>query len=48
MLCGSLDGSGVWGGVEWRMDTSVCMTESLGYSPETIIMLLISYAPRKN
>ena len=44
MLCGSLDGSGVWG----RMDTSVYMTESLGYSPETIMTLLISYAPRKN
>ena len=48
MLCGSLDGSGVWGGVEWRMDTSVCMTESLGYSPETIIMLLTGYTSVEN
>ena len=31
MLCGSLDGRGVWG----RMDTCVCMTESLCCSPET-------------
>ena len=32
MIRGSLDGRGVWG----RMDTCVCMTESLCCSPETI------------
>ena len=32
MICGSLDGRGVWG----RMDTCVCMAESLCCSPETI------------
>ena len=31
MLCGSLDGRGVWG----RTDTCVCMAESLCRSPET-------------
>ena len=39
MLCGSLDGRGVGG----RMDTCVCMAESL-QSPETITTLLLSYA----
>ena len=39
MLCGSLDGRGVWG----RMDTSVCVAESLHCSPETITALLIGY-----
>ena len=33
VLCGSLDGSGVRG----RMDTCICMAESLHCSPETII-----------
>ena len=35
MLCGSLDGKGVWG----RMDTCICMSslaESLRCSPKTI------------
>ena len=32
MLCGSLDGKGVWG----RMDTCTCMAEFLHCSPETI------------
>ena len=41
MLYGSLDGRGVWGG----MDTCICMTESLHCSPETIITLLIGYTP---
>ena len=41
MLCGSLDGMGVWG----RMDTCVCMAESLHCSPETSTTLLISCAP---
>ena len=37
MLCGSLDGRGVVGG---RMDTCVCVAESLHHSPETITGLL--------
>ena len=32
LLCGSRYGRGVWG----TMDTCICMTESLCYSPETI------------
>ena len=32
---------GVWG----RMDTCICMVESLCCLPETIIVLLISYTP---
>ena len=39
MLCGGLDGSGVWG----RMDTCICMAESLCCSPETMITLLMGY-----
>ena len=39
MLCGSLDGRGAWG----RMNTCICMAESLHCSPETITTLLISY-----
>ena len=41
MVCGSMDGRGVWGG----MDTCICMTESLHCSPETITTLLIGYTP---
>ena len=41
MLCGSLDGRTIWG----RMDTCICMTESLHYPPEIITTLLISYTP---
>ena len=44
MLCGSLDGRGIWG----RMDTCICMAESLHCSPETIIILLIGYIPKKS
>ena len=44
MLCGSLDGRGVWG----RMDTCVCMAESFCYPPETITTLLIGYFPIQN
>ena len=44
MLCGSLDGRGTWG----RMDTYVCMAESLCCPPETITTLLISYTPTQN
>ena len=34
VLYGSLDGRGVWG----RMDTCICMAESLHYPPETVIV----------
>ena len=44
MLCGSLDGRGVWG----RMDTCICMAESLCCSSETIITLLIGYTVIQN
>jgi len=37
MLCGSLDGRGVWG----RMDACVYMADSLHCSSETITTLLI-------
>ena len=39
MLCGSLDGKGVWR----RMDTCICMAETLHCSPETITTLLTHY-----
>ena len=39
MLCGSLDGRGVWG----RMDTCTGMAESLCCSPESITALLTGY-----
>ena len=38
MLCGSLDGRGVWG----RMDTRVCMAESLFWPSEIITVLWIN------
>ena len=38
MLCGSLDGSRVWG----RMDMGICMAESLRCSSETIIRLFVN------
>ena len=41
MLWGSLDGKGVWG----RMDTCICMTESLHFSLENITILLIGHTP---
>ena len=41
MFCGSLDGRGVWG----RMDTYLCMAESLCCPPETTVRLLISHTP---
>ena len=44
MLCSSLDRRGVWG----RMDTCICMAESLCPSPETITTLLIGYTPTQN
>ena len=43
MLCGSLDGRGVWG----RMDTCVCPAEFLRWSPETVT-LLIGCTPIQN
>ena len=43
MLCGSLDGKGVWG----RMDTYICMAESL-HPPQTITTLLIGYITIQN
>ena len=44
MLCGSLDGRGVWA----RMDTCICMAESLLYSLETVTTLLINYTLIQN
>ena len=41
MLCGSLEGKGVW---EWE-DIGVCVAESLCCPPETITTLLIGYTP---
>ena len=38
MLCGSLDGRGVWE----RLDTRICMAESVHCSSETITTLLIN------
>ena len=43
MLCGSLDGSGVWG----RMGTCMGVSESLCCSPEAITTLLISYTTKQ-
>ena len=44
MLCGSLDGKGVWG----RVDTYICKAESLCCTPETITTLSIGYTPIQN
>ena len=41
--CGSLGGSGV----RERMDTCVCLAESLCCSPETLTTSLIGYTPIK-
>ena len=41
MFCGSLDWKYVWR----RMDTCICMAESLYCPPETITTLLVSYTP---
>ena len=43
MWCASLDGRGVWK----RMDTCICMAESLCCSPETTTTLLISYTKKR-
>ena len=37
-----------WEGIWRRMDTCMCMTESLGCLPETITTLLIGYTPIQN
>ena len=39
MLCGNLDGRGVWG----KMDTCVCMAEFLCRSPEITTALVINW-----
>ena len=39
ILCGGLGGRAVWR----RVDTCICMAESLRCTPETITTLLISY-----
>ena len=44
ILCGSLDGRGVWG----RIVTCLCMAEPLHSLPETITTLLIGYTPIQN
>ena len=44
MLCGSLARREVWG----RMDTCLCMAETLCSPPETITILLIGYIPVQN
>ena len=43
MLCGRLDEKGVWG----RIDTDLCMAESLCCPPEAITTLLIGYITKK-
>ena len=43
-VSGSLGGRGVWG----RMDTCVCMAESIHCSPETVTSLLIGSTPVQN
>ena len=43
MLHDSLDGRGVWE----RIDTCICIAQSLCYSPETITALLIGYSSIK-
>ena len=40
----SLDGRGIWG----RMDTCICIAESLCCLPETIAGLVIGYIPIQN
>ena len=44
MLYAHLDGREFWG----RIDTYICMPESLRYSPETTNTLLIGYTPIQN
>lgn len=44
MLCGGLQGRGVWG----RTDTCICMAETLPCSLEIITTLFISYTSKQN
>ena len=44
MLCASLEGKVVWG----RMDTCVCLAQSLRRSPENTTTLLVGYTPIQN
>ena len=44
MFYGCLEGRGVSG----RMDSCICMAESLHSPPDTFTMLLISYTPIQN
>ena len=44
MLCGNLCGKGVWE----RMDTCICMPESLHCPPEPITTLLIGFTSINN
>ena len=48
VLCGRLDGSGVWGRMDTCTSISICVAESLCCSPGTITILLISYTPIQN
>ena len=41
VLCGNQDGRKVWG----RMETCICMAESLCCPPETVTTLLIGSTP---
>ena len=41
LLCGSLDGRGIWG----RIDTCIYIAQSLCCSPATLTTLLIGYTP---
>ena len=43
VLCGALDGREIWR----RMDTCLCVAESLGCSPETLPTLFIGYTQHK-
>ena len=44
VLCGILDGRRALG----RMDTCICMVESLCGPPETVTIFLIDYTPMQN
>ena len=44
VLCGNIDGRRVWG----RVDTCLCMGESLHCSSETVTIFLIGYPQAKN
>ena len=44
MLCGSLNGKGLWE----RMDKYICMAKSFLCSPESVTTLFLSYIPTQN